>query len=144
MYIFVKIKILDSVSSPAPAPPNAKKPQCINGGDFAKTPTNDYKRIDELQAGDYVAVDENRFEPIATFLHRDQTKRARGYRFTLTDGSQLTISDEPLVFLAPGRKAILAKNVVEGQKFYSCKNGQPKEATVVKKNGVDWKVDTVR
>jgi len=104
---------------------------CINGADQVET-VSGLKRIDQLKIGDHVAVENNKFEPIISFLHRDQTKNAQGFHFTTATGKTLTLSDEHLVFVAPNRKAVLAKNVKVGQSFYLVKDGSYGEETVAK------------
>jgi len=114
------------------------KAACINGADQVQTPSG-FKRIDQLKTGNYVAVGKNKFEPISTFLHRDETKNAKGFQFTTTSGKNLTLSDEHIVFIAPNRKSMLAKNVKVGQAFYLATNSGYEEETILKKERSELK-----
>lgn len=106
------------------------KAACIHGADQVQTHSGT-KRIDQLEIGDHVAVDEGRFEPIIAFLHRDESRNANGFRFTTSNGTKLTLSDEHLVFVTPYRKAILAKNVKVGHRLYLAnENGYVEDAVV--------------
>lgn len=98
------------------------KAACINGGDYVRTPAGP-KRVDQLVVGDIVATskaDSNDaiFEPIQTFLHRDPSTDAYGFRFFTSNGRNLSLSDEHLIFLAPNGHAVLAKHVRVGDSFY--------------------------
>lgn len=106
------------------------KAACINGADRAQTPVG-YRRIDQLQIGDYVAVKPNAFEPIAAFLHRDGNRNAPGFQFTTSNGTVLTLSDEHLLFLAPERKAILAKHVKTGHRLFLAKNDDYVQESII-------------
>lgn len=106
------------------------KPHCINGADIALTPTGP-KRIDQLVIGDQVAVGkvENgdyTYAPIITFLYRS-SKNGPGIRFSTSSGRNLTLSNEHLVFLAPRRNAVMAKNVRVGDSFYFFGEGSNSE-----------------
>jgi len=103
------------------------KPACIHGADQVRTPVG-LKRIDMLKIGDPVTNGEWKghdfvYEPIIAFLHRDTSNNAIGYRFLTSGGRTVSISDEHLIFLAPDRKAVLAKHVQLGQVVYTMGNG---------------------
>lgn len=111
-------------------PGGMPKAACIHGADKVQTYIGT-KQIDQLELGDHVAVGKGEFEPIIAFLHWDNRRNASGFQFTTANGAELTVSDEHLIFVAPGRNAILAKNVKVGHRLYTAsENGYAEDVVV--------------